>query len=294
MTIMAHSVQDVKARVLLEKHHWLYWGTTEDFSRDNLKKIDPHLECSWWPDTHFGKTEWGSIFGIRWGKNGEIVAVMPQSAAEKAGVTVGPIREVVLPDESRIQPDPAIAQEISGAPTIKIVGLDGSITAVTRSSWSAPDVWLDGEKIRFYQLGQNSGTSFTNLDKKGVTTLDLRDAPGGYTNAALEILGMFLGPDRVVGISRSRDEFGRMRETVMKTPSNAVKSLDAGGWSVLVNKGTASASEIIALTLGRYGAKVVGGATYGKRSSQDHREVGQGEWIHLTVSEFRLDADLLR
>ncbi len=109
--------------------------------------------------------------------------------------------------------------------------------------------------------------------------LDLRSNPGGLLTAAIDVAGAWVGYDTVV-IERSQDG--------AKTYSaSAAPRLQDIHTVVLVNGGSASASEIVAGALQDYGyATVVGTTTYGKGSVQDYIELDDGSAVKITTAEW--------
>jgi carboxyl-terminal processing protease len=115
-------------------------------------------------------------------------------------------------------------------------------------------------------------------DADGIV-LDLRGNPGGLLNSAVAIASAWTGYDPVViertpGSSRSFPGISAARLAGVPTV-------------VLVNGGSASASEIVAGALQDYGhATVVGTQTFGKGSVQDYRELPDGSAVKVTVAEW--------
>ena len=98
--------------------------------------------------------------------------------------------------------------------------------------------------------------------------LDLRDNPGGLLNQAIEVADMFLTEGKIVS---TRNRQGNERSFAAK--SNGTLFLPTPDsprpMAVLVNRNSASASEIVAAALQDHGrAVIVGERTYGKGSVQ--------------------------
>ena len=102
--------------------------------------------------------------------------------------------------------------------------------------------------------------------------LDLRNNPGGLLDSAVNIASYFLNPGQTVVIQR----FGDGQESVAKSENNG--SLKQYPLVIIVNKGSASASEILAGALrDNNGAKVIGETSYGKGSVQELVGFGPNE-----------------
>ncbi len=131
---------------------------------------------------------------------------------------------------------------------------------------------------------------------KGIV-LDLRNDPGGLLNAAVGVSAAFLPKDALVVYTDGRTEDAKMRLTA--NPQNylfnggrdylsalppAVKDVPM---VVLVNGGSASASEIVAGALQDYHrAVIMGTPTFGKASVQTIMPLGDGTAIKLTTARY--------
>jgi carboxyl-terminal processing protease len=133
-------------------------------------------------------------------------------------------------------------------------------------------------------------------DLKGLV-LDLRNNPGGLLNSAVAVAGTFLKPNELVVYTDGRSEDARMRLTnarehylrsnekdfLAKVP-DWVKNVPL---VVLVNGGSASASEIVAGAVQDHRrAVVVGTQTFGKGSVQTILPLNNGSAIKLTTARY--------
>ncbi len=111
--------------------------------------------------------------------------------------------------------------------------------------------------------------------------LDLRNNPGGYFDGAIEVASEFIQSGVVVtekGKTKSQD-----------FTANGQARLQGLPLVVLVNKGSASASEIVAGALrDRLQTKLIGEKTFGKGTVQDRRELGNGGGLHVTIARWLL------
>lgn len=128
-------------------------------------------------------------------------------------------------------------------------------------------------------LAKAAANDFKVKNVKGVI-LDLRGNGGGYVDAARDVAGIWLN-DKVVVTERTDTN---IRET-LRTGNQAV--LNGVPTAVIVNGGTASASEIVAGALQDYHvAKIVGEKTFGKGSVQQLINLDGGAELKVTVAKW--------
>ncbi len=166
--------------------------------------------------------------------------------------------------------------------------------SVTRERIETPSVeWrvLNADQhtgyVRISIFGERTGeelrTGLAELASQGVerVVLDLRGNGGGLVDAAVEIASQFLKDGNVL---REIKRGGQERFY----PVKSVRS-PAHDWEtlVLVDAGTASASEIVAGALrDEKGALLIGEKTYGKGSVQEVHEFSDGSSLHVTVARW--------
>ena len=113
------------------------------------------------------------------------------------------------------------------------------------------------------------------------TILDLRNNPGGLLTAAVDVSEQFLPSGKLVVYTKSRE--GKKDEWVAKAKDH----LEDLPVIVLVNEGSASASEIVAGALQDWGrAVVVGTTSFGKGSVQTILALGDGSGLRLTTAKY--------
>ncbi|MDH5740875.1 MAG: S41 family peptidase [Nitrospira sp.] len=113
------------------------------------------------------------------------------------------------------------------------------------------------------------------------TILDLRNNPGGLLTAAVDVSEQFLPSGKLVVYTKSRE--GKKDEWFAKS-KDQLEDLPV---IVLVNEGSASASEIVAGALQDWGRAVVVGATsFGKGSVQTILALGDGSGLRLTTAKY--------
>jgi carboxyl-terminal processing protease len=112
--------------------------------------------------------------------------------------------------------------------------------------------------------------------------LDLRNNPGGLLTSAVEITEKFVEDGKLVVYTE-----GRVRNQNMRFSAHAKKAYSSLPMVVLVNQGSASASEIVAGALQDYGrAIVVGTQTFGKGSVQTIIPLSDGSGLRLTTAKY--------
>ncbi len=123
------------------------------------------------------------------------------------------------------------------------------------------------------QLKRENGDSLKGL------LLDLRNNPGGVLNAAVEVSDAFLDDGTIVSAS------GRAADASFRHEATPGDLLNGAKIVVLVNEGSASASEIVAGALqDNNRALIVGTRTFGKGSVQTVIPLSSGRAIKLTTS----------
>ena len=111
--------------------------------------------------------------------------------------------------------------------------------------------------------------------------LDLRNNPGGVLDAAVDVSDLFLD----AGVIVSAD--GRSNDSRFTRSAHRGDILDGANLVVLVNKGSASAAEIVAGALQDHNrALVVGTDTFGKGLVQTVMPLSKGRAIKLTTSRY--------
>jgi len=151
--------------------------------------------------------------------------------------------------------------------------------------------------------GENLATALTNMvkenkgDLKGLV-LDLRNDPGGLLTGAVGISAAFLAKDALVVYTEGRTDDAKMRLTAApenylrgSTKEDYLKNIPASIKSVplvvLVNGGSASASEIVAGALQDHKrAVIMGTQTFGKGSVQTILPLGNNTAIKLTTARY--------
>ncbi len=147
------------------------------------------------------------------------------------------------------------------------------------------------EEIGYVKIRSFSKNTGSDLDKaletiaeKGVNrlVLDLRNNPGGLLNQAVEVADRFLDSENLIVYTNGRNEDQNMRFTTR----NQSKKYNFP-MVILVNGGSASASEIVSGALQDLGrAIVLGTQTFGKGSVQTIIPLSDGSALRLTTARY--------
>nr|VFJ87440.1 MAG: carboxyl-terminal processing protease [Candidatus Kentron sp. LFY]VFJ96452.1 MAG: carboxyl-terminal processing protease [Candidatus Kentron sp. LFY] len=136
------------------------------------------------------------------------------------------------------------------------------------------------------KTGKSLHTALSKLKEQNQNSLkglilDLRDNPGGVLNAAIEVADAFLKKGIIVYTEGRRDD-ARLEFNAKPTDI-----LNGSPMIVLVNGGSASASEIVAGALQNHKrALIVGGKTFGKGSVQTILPMKNGDALKLTTARY--------
>ncbi|MCX6720433.1 MAG: S41 family peptidase [Candidatus Staskawiczbacteria bacterium] len=164
---------------------------------------------------------------------------------------------------------------------------------ITRGIINVPSIeWSlkqgDVAYIQIYQFGGSLPTDFEKVALEILQSpakkiiLDLRNNPGGYLDAAQNIAGWFIEKDKIVTI----EDFGEGKDQqIYKTQGNA--NLSGYPMVVLINEGSASASEILAGALrDNRNIKLVGVKSFGKGCVQEVLDLPGGSFLKITIANW--------
>jgi carboxyl-terminal processing protease len=114
--------------------------------------------------------------------------------------------------------------------------------------------------------------------------LDLRGNPGGYLEAAVDMASWFLPPGKIV----VKENYGKKREESFHRSRGYDVFKDYNlKMAMLVNAGSASASEILAGALQEYKvAKLIGTKTFGKGSVQELIKITPDTSLKVTIAKW--------
>lgn len=249
--------------------------------------------------------------GIQIGYRGSqlsVIAPLPNSPAEEVGVMAGDYIIGITDEAKDIEVGtggmtlPEAVQIIRGeaGTDVKLTLLrEGSDEpfekVITRKSIDVPSVVLeyvgDSENVahlKVLKFGAETKNEWdkavldvlTKKDLDGVV-LDLRNNPGGYMQAAIDLGAEFMDKGDVVVIEERGN--GKKKEF----PTDRLGRLVDEDVVVLVNGGSASASEILAGALrDNVGFKIMGTKSFGKGTIQEPLQLESGEGLHITIARW--------
>ncbi len=295
-----------------------------DAIRGMLTGLDPHsdyMNADEFKELREGtQGEFGGL-GIEIGAEDglvKVIAPIEDTPAQQAGVKSGdlivkiddtPVRGLSLTDAvKKMRGKPGskvtltIARKNEGKPVVLTLTRAIIKTKSVKSRMLEPDYGY----VRVAQFqehsAENLAQALTQLYKENKTplkgvVLDLRDDPGGLLNGAVGVSAAFLPKNTLVVYTEGRSEDAKMR--LSATPENYLARGDRDYLAglpaevkkvplvVLVNGGSASASEIVAGALQDHKrAIIVGTQTFGKGSVQSVLPLGSEGGIKLTTARY--------
>ena len=304
---------------------WKVWNTLESrFVATSASSTDPSAEERIWgaleglaqsygdPYTVFLPPEEAKLFaedisgsfsgvGMEIGVKDElltVIAPLKGTPAERAGILIGD--QIVLIDgvSTKGMSSDAAVKLIRGPKgttvTLTIVRKGEQLTIpIVRDTIQVPTIEhslrSDGVYvISFYSFTANSGSLFNRAlvgfreSGSKLLVLDLRGNPGGYLESAVSVVSHFLPEGEIV----VTEDYGGNRDNI-EHRSRGTGGVPAGAKMViLVNGGSASASEIVAGALqDEDKATLIGTHSFGKGSVQELVDVGDAS-LKVTVARW--------
>lgn len=243
-------------------------------------------------------------------KNGNlaVIAPLPGTPAEKAGVKAGDYIVKITDKAKNIDLD-SINMNTTDAVTY-IRGLAGTKVTLTlvREGVASPIVLemarekIDVPSIILTWVGENSDIAKIKISKFGSETksewdkavteilgksevkgiiIDLRNNPGGYLQASIDLASDYVSNGSTVVIQENGDG------TKQEYKSTSLPRLGNYNTVILINEGSASASEILAGALRDIKQiKLVGDKSFGKGTIQEPIDMSGGSGIHITTAKW--------
>ncbi|MCA9335912.1 S41 family peptidase [Candidatus Saccharibacteria bacterium] len=224
-----------------------------------------------------------------------VVRVLENSPAAQAGLLAGD--QFISVNDSSVEglDSSEVASKIRGpeGTTVKVAVKRGEETknfSITRAKLSDPSVRSSVENgigtltiTRFdantAALTRQAAQGFVAQGVKGVI-LDLRDDGGGYLDAAQDVASLWLR-DKVIVTEKTNNTVTGTIRTKGEPVLENIKTV------VLVNGGSASASEIVAGALQDHkAATLIGEKTYGKGTVQKLIDLPDGRQLKVTIARW--------
>ncbi len=269
-----------------------------------LSSLDPH--SSFMPPEAYKemqvetKGEFGGL-GIQIGMKDKfltVIAPIEDTPASRAGIKAGDKIVKINKESTKDMSLQDAVSKMRGAPKTAVT------IGILREGWDSPkDFTLIREIIKIKSvkskvLEDNIGyikvsqfqeltasdlsTAISKLsgDKVNSLVLDLRNNPGGLLNSAIDVTSKFLPKGKLVVYTKTRS--GEKSEFFTEGDSNFTPPM-----IVLVNQGSASASEIVAGALKDWNrAVILGTQTFGKGSVQTVIPLSDGSGLRLTTAKY--------
>ena len=152
------------------------------------------------------------------------------------------------------------------------------------------DADADAPKVGYIRISDFGATTakdlreaIKSLEKKKVVgyVLDVRNNPGGYLTAAIDVSDAFLDGGEIVSTR------GKNKTDIDRSFAKPGDLTDGKPLVVLINHGSASASEIVAGAIqdNKRGV-IMGSQSFGKGSVQQQKPLGDGTAIHITIARY--------
>ncbi len=286
------------------------WGAVEGLASsygDDYTVFMPPSEAKSFNDEISGSLEGvGMEVGIR---DGMLTVISPikDSPAEKADIRAGDkIIEVNGKKTEGMSVDEAVSN-IRGAKGTKATllllrkGASELITKeITRDVIKVPTIKTEIKNgkndkdsvfvISLYSFNAQSPSLFRKALREFIESgtnkliLDLRNNPGGYLDAATDMANFFLPVGAVIV---TEDYGGKGKNDEYKSKGYNIFDPKNQSMLILVNEGSASASEILAGALQEHGiAKLIGTKTFGKGSVQELVRITPDTYLKVTVARW--------
>ena len=280
----------------------------ENAIRGMLSGLDPHstyLDAEGYKDLQVGTTgEFGGL-GIEVGmEDGFVKVISPidDTPAQRAGILAG---DLII----RLDSKPVKGMTLQQAVNIMRgkVGTDIILTVVREGAEKPIEITITRDTIKVQSVkgrvledgygyvrisqfqshtGENLAKQIAKIRKESKNSLsglilDLRNNPGGVLNAAVEVSDAFLENGLIVYTQ------GRVPDSELKFTATPNELIDGAPMVVLVNGGSASASEIVAGALQDHKrAVIMGSQTFGKGSVQTILPLKNNTALKLTTARY--------
>lgn len=169
--------------------------------------------------------------------------------------------------------------------------IDYSVIRDKIPQYSVDVAYMVDDEIGYIKVNRFAATTFeefqqamTRLKEKGMTKLvvDLQSNPGGYMNIAIDMADDFLSAGKKIVFTH-----GKEKKYDSQALSTSKGNFESGDLIILINEGSASASEILAGALqDNDRALIVGRRSFGKGLVQSPFDLSDGSELRLTISRY--------
>ncbi len=231
-----------------------------------------------------------------------VVAPLKGSPAEKAGMLSG---DKVIEIDGKSTAGFSVEQAVSlirgkRGTSVALSVLRASsekplLITITRDVINLPtlDTHFDAQSriftIKLFTFSAQSSSLFRNALRDFVNSnsnkliVDLRGNPGGFLESAVDMASWFLPAGKIV----VQEDYGNGKDPVIERSKGYNIFSDSLRMVVLIDGGSASASEILAGALNEYGkAKLVGAKSFGKGSVQEYIKIDDKSALKVTVAKW--------
>lgn len=264
----------------------------------NSSYLTPEAYKAYKDHKSVGKADIGAIISKRFGY-ADVVAVLPDSPAEKAGIEATDIFETIEGKSTRDLSLQEIRNLLSGAAGTSVNAeivhgrnpAEPQKISITRAIVSIPPVtdklmddgigYLKAEALTKGKA-QDIAAKIKSLEKSGAKKilLDLRNCADGDEAEGIAVANLFLNHGTITYLQGQKFP----RESFNADPSKAITNLPL---AVLVNRGTAGAAEIVASAiLENSRGDVVGDKTFGDGSVTKTFDLPDGGALILSVAKY--------
>ena len=230
-----------------------------------------------------------------------LISTLPDTPAEKAGLLPGDLVVKINGESTEGMSIDDAVNRIRGEKGTNVtlsIYREGDLEikdyTITRDTINIPTVKTEIKDgvfiVRLYSFNaiaeakmQEAMREFVSSKSKTLI-LDLRGNPGGYLQGAVAIASFYLPTGKIV----VRESFGENKEEkIYRSQGKTIKDFNPKNFVVLVDNGSASASEILAGALKEHGvATVIGTNTFGKGSVQELINLPSGAALKVTVARW--------
>lgn len=230
-----------------------------------------------------------------------IISPLPDTPADNAGVLAG---DVIAEIDGESTEDMTVDEAVKrirgekGTEVVLQIAREGEMSfleiPIERDKITIPTIETEQRDdifiISLYSFNalaeakmQEALREFVSSDAENLV-LDLRGNPGGYLQSAIGIASYFLPTGKVV----VKESFGDDRpDQLFRSQGRVIGDFNPNNFVVLVNGGSASASEIVAGALAEHDvATLLGTQTFGKGSVQELIDIDSGASLKVTVARW--------